>query len=61
MISRNSSGVLTPKINVDNICTSLSQKDKIISILEKELSEFRNIRENYDRLKDRKHYLSDKC
>jgi hypothetical protein len=37
MISRNNSGPLTPKTNIENLCTSLNQKDKIILILEKEL------------------------
>lgn len=35
MISRSTPGILAPKINVDNLCTSLNQKDKIIMILEK--------------------------
>jgi hypothetical protein len=35
MLSRNSSGALTPKNNFDNISASLTQKDKIISMLQK--------------------------
>jgi hypothetical protein len=37
MISRNNSGPLSPKVGIENLCASLSQKDKIILILEKEL------------------------
>lgn len=61
MISRNNSNPLLSKVNSENICASLNQKDKIIQILEKELHEGRLLTEKYERLKDRKNDLLEKC
>lgn len=61
MLHRTASGPLTAKIGLENMCVSLNQKDKIIYILEKELEGFQSLRENYQRLKDRKNQMFDKC
>lgn len=61
MISRNNSNSHLTKINTQDLCSSLNQKDKIIQILEKELHDNRVLREKYDRLKDRKNTLLERC
>lgn len=61
MISRNNSNSHLAKINTQDLCSSLHQKDKIIQILEKELHDSRVLREKYDRLKDRKNTLLERC
>ena len=61
MISRSPSGTLRSITNIENITAALNQKDKMIDLLKRELEGFRSLRQDYDRLRDRKQTLLDKC
>lgn len=61
MISKSSSGILQPKVSFENITSSLNQKDKMIELLQRELKSFKTLRQDYDRMKDRKVQVLDKC
>lgn len=45
----------------DNMNACLSQKDKIITLLQGELQEYRKLHEKYARLSDKKNTVLDKC
>lgn len=61
MIGRSPSGTIRSKTTIENVTVSLGQKDKMVDLLKRELEGFKNLRQDYDRLRDRKTHLLDKC
>ena len=61
MINRSPSGTIRSKATIENVTAALNQKDKMVELLKRELEGFKNLRQDYDRLRDRKTFLLDKC
>lgn len=61
MISKGPSATLRTKSNIENVTAAIGQKDKMIELLRRELEGFRTLRQDYDRLNDRKTKMLDKC
>ena len=61
MINRSPSGTIRSKTTIENVAAALNQKDKMVELLKRELEGFKNLRQDYDRLRDRKTFLLDKC
>lgn len=58
---RSPSGTLRSKATIENVTSALCQKDKMVDLLKKELEGYRSLHQDYDRLRDRKTLLLDKC
>lgn len=61
MLARSPSGTIRSKTSIDSVTAALNQKDKMVDLLRKELEGFATLRQDYDRLRDRRTHLLDKC
>ena len=61
MLTRSPSGTIRSKTSIENVTAALNQKDKMVDLLRRELDGFASLRQDYDRLRDRRTHLLDKC